>query len=345
MLDRVIYLNELPPTTWGTAHCWAVRALGARYWQTLWQLHAGESPWQKRLAQWAGAVAVLYHLRGQRVRLHAHFTYGAAAVALWCHRLASIPFTLTLHGSDVLYDNPPDLAEKIAEASGLVSISQKNFAHLDARFPRRVPKNRKVIPLGVNVQPYQPPTPITLPLRILNIGRLSEHKAQHVLIAACAKLKSAGVPFECDIIGTGERRSALEAQIAETGLGEQVRLLGPRYHEEILASYRHYHLFVLTSVVEGMPVVLMEAMNAGLPIVTTNVGAIAELVGNTALVVPPESPEAVAAAILRVVRGEIELRQMTAAAHERLRSHFDLGHNHARFAEWLRAQPAGQVPD
>lgn len=345
MLEQVTYLNRLPLAAWGAAHRWAVRAFGARYWQTLRALTTSSAPWRQRLAQWAGAVAILYHLRGQTVRFHAHFTYGAAAVALWCHRLSGIPYSLTLHGSDVLYDDPPDLAAKIAEADGLVSISQKNFAELDARFPGRIPQNRAVIPLGVVPQPYQPPAPITLPLRLLNVGRLSDHKAQQVLIAACAELKRAGVPFLCDIIGEGPRRAALEAQIAELGLHDAVRLLGPRYHDEILASYRHYHLFVLTSVVEGMPLVLMEAMNAGVPIVTTDVGAIPELVGDTAIRVPPGSPAAVAEAILQVVRGEINVPRLTAAAHERLRSHFDLTRNHARFAAWLQAQPAARVPD
>lgn len=345
IVPRVCYLQDLPWLVWAKAHRWAIQVWGKHYWRTLRAVAESEAPWPQRLAQWAGAVAVLYLLRGRQVRLHAHFTYGAAAVAYWCRRLAGIPYTLTLHGSDVLYDNPPDLAAKIAEADGLVSISQKNFIELDARFPGRVPANRAVIPLGVIPQPYQPPPPLAQPLLLLNVGRLSEHKAQHILIAACARLKAAGIPFVCDIIGEGERRAALTAQIAREGLTDAVRLLGPRYHDEILASYRHYHVFVLTSVVEGMPLVLMEAMNAGLPIITTTVGAIAELVGETALLVPPESPQAVADAIVRVVRGEVDLARLTAAAHERLHTHFDLRHNHARFAQWLAQQDAIRVPD
>ena len=345
IVGEVCYLQTLPWSVWAKAHRWAVALWGQHYWRTLRAAAASEASWPQRLAQWAGAVAVLYLVRGQQVRVHAHFTYGAAAVARWCHQLAGVPYTLTLHGSDVLYDNPPDLAAKIGEAAGLVSISQKNFSELDARFPGRVPANRAVIPLGVVPQPYQPPPPLTWPVRILNVGRLSDHKAQHVLIAACARLKAAGVSFVCDIIGEGERREALAAQIAREGLTDVVRLLGARYHDEILASYRDYHLFVLTSVVEGMPLVLMEAMNAGVPIVTTAVGAIPELVGETALLVPPNAPEAVAEAILRVVHGEVDLPRLTAAAHERLRTHFDLNRNHARFAEWLTAQPAVRVPD
>ncbi len=344
IVSEVCYLRELPWSVWAKAHRWAAALWGRHYWRTLRAAAASEAPWSQRFAQWAGAVAVLYLVRGRLVRVHAHFTYGAAAVARWCHRLAGVPYTLTLHGSDVLYDNPPDLAEKIAEAAGLVSISQKNFSELDTRFPGRVPGNRAVIPLGVVPQPCQPPLPLTLPVRLLNVGRLSEHKAQHVLIAACARLKAAGVAFTCDIIGEGERREALAAQIAQEGLSDVVHLLGPRYHDEILASYRRYHLFVLTSVVEGMPLVLMEAMNAGVPIVTTAVGAIPELVGDTALLVPPNAPEAVAEAILRVVRGEIDREQMAAAAHERLRTYFDVRHNHRRFSEWLNKQAAVRVP-
>lgn len=344
-LERVLYLQSQRLSVWVRAHRWAIERFARRYWQTLAETLRYEAPLPTALAHWAGAVLLLYHFRGQRVHVHAHFTYGAAAVAHWCHRLADVPYSLTLHGSDALYDNPPDLARKLAAAEALVSISAHNLAVLGTRFPGLLPRNRAVIPLGVEPLPYQPPPPIARPLRLLNVGRLSEHKAQHVLIAACAQLREKGVPFLCDIIGSGEREAALRAQIAQAGLGDVVRLLGAKFHDEILASYRRYHVFVLTSVVEGMPLVLMEAINAGIPIVTTAVGAIPELVGpEGALLVPPEDPDAVAEAILRIAEGKIDSARMTQAAHARLTERFDLRRNHACFAEWLRAQPTALIP-
>ncbi|WP_459830157.1 glycosyltransferase [Hydrogenophilus islandicus] len=344
LVDQVTYLDHLPATEWGRAMVWAVRTFGDLFWQTAAALFRSEEEWPKRLAQWAAAVWLLYHFRGRSVHLHAHFTYGAAGVVHWCHALAGVPYSLTLHGSDVLYDNPPDLLAKIRDAAGLVSISQKNFSVLEARFPGAVPAARAVIPLGVEPLPFEPPPPVSLPVRLLNVGRLSEHKAQHVLIDVCALLRERGIPLTCDIIGSGERDPFLRDRIAALGLGEVVHLLGARYHDEILASYRRYHLFVLTSVVEGMPLVVMEAMNAGVPVVTTDVGAIGELVADTAITVPPNDPHAVAAAIERIVRGEIDVAAMAHAAHDRIATHFNMRRNHVRFAEWLRAQPTAAIP-
>lgn len=341
--SEVFYLQSITPDRWFAALVWAIRTFGKRIKKVIAAVRESEEDGLQCFKHIAGAVALLHHLRGQKVHLHAHFTYGAAAVVRWANLLADVPYSLTLHGSDILFDDPPDLGEKLSNASALVSISQKNFHAIDAQFPSLVHARRTVIPLGIEAGTFRPPRPIALPLRILNVGRLSVHKAQHVLISACAQLKSEHVPFICDIIGSGECESSLREQINSLGLGDAVHLLGARYHDEVLSLYQQYHVFVLTSIVEGMPIVLMEAMNAGIPIVTTNVGGIPELVGKSAILVPPGSPAAIAGALLCIAHGKVDILEMTNAAHARVCEYFNMHLNHAHFAEFLKDLPSESI--
>ncbi len=338
--DEVFYLQDVGVGELRRALRWAERSLSP-YVRTAWRdFWRRAEPLSVRMRQWLGALVLLHRFAGHPIHVHAHFTYGGAAVARACRQLAGVPYSLTLHGADVTFDDPPDLAAKIHDAAALVSISQHNFDFLIERWGESLlPAPRAVIPLGVVPQPYRDPPVLEQPLRVLSVGRLSEHKAQHVLVEACARLRDRGIAVRCDIVGAGEREALLRAQIASMGLQSSVCLLGPRDHDEVLRLYRQYHLFVLTSVVEGMPTVLMEAMNASVPIVTTNVGAVIELVGDAALLVPPNDSAAVAQAMAQVACGAIDVGALTRRAHARLCERFDAPRNHAQFAQFLRALP------
>lgn len=301
---------------------------------------SGEKP-RTSLAQLSGAAIVLRRFADlPRLHLHAHFTYGAAGVALWANRLSGVPYSLTLHGSDLIYDNPPDLEARLAAADAIVSISRFNVDFLRRHFPRIRPRQLEIIRMGIPPLAGQAPRPPRgAVLRILNVGRLSEHKAQHHLIDACALLAARGVAFACDIVGEGERREALAARIAQHGLQERVRLLGPRFHHEVLALYGETDLFVLCSITEGQPVVLMEAMRAGVPLIGTAISAIPELVQDGGLLVPPADPAALADAIQAIAEGRVDTATMAARAPAIVAAEYDLESNHRRFKAFLDALP------
>jgi glycosyltransferase involved in cell wall biosynthesis len=137
------------------------------------------------------------------------------------------------------------------------------------------------------------------------VGALQAKKGHAYLIAACHLLKERGLGFNCTIIGGGPTEAALRQQIQASGLQDRVELLGARSHPEIIAAYRQHDLFVLASVVapggdrDGIPVVLMEAGKAGLPLISTRVSGIPELVrhNQTGWLVPPGDTAALADAI------------------------------------------------
>ena len=315
-------------------HC--LRTEPARTLRALARLPGSAEPLRTALAQLIGAALILYRNPEGPLHLHAHFTYGAAAVVMWAKRLSPrVQYSLTLHGSDLIYDNPADLRAKLAEADLLVSISVFNRDYLKTHFPDIRPPRFEVIPMGIPPRPPPRYHAGAKALRILNIGRLSEHKAQHDLVAACARLKARGVPFTCTIIGTGPLEDALAHQIAAQRLGDCVTLAGARFHKEVLASYGEADLFVLSSITEGMPIVLMEAMQAGVPIVATRISAIPELVQDSALLVPPSNPTALADAIETLARNANLRHQLALRGPEIVLQQFDSATNHNRFKDCL----------
>ena len=314
-----------------TRHPW-------RFLKVIAQAPRSEETLKTTLAQIVGAALIIQrHGQSRPLHIHSHFTYGATAVALWAKRLAGIPYTITLHGSDLLFDQPADLGSKLREAAGIVSISQFNIDHLAQHYPDIPNKRIRLIRMGIRpLHDQLPPRPTRqTQLRILSVGRLSVHKAQHDLIDACARLRDQGIKFSCTIIGEGELRSALSKQIQNLKLEGQVELAGARYHDEVLAAYGQYDLFVLSSITEGQPLVLMEAMRAGIPVIATTISAIPELIQDGGCLVPPADPAALASAIAEFSRNPELALAKTRRAAEIVKREYDLRENHLRFKAYL----------
>lgn len=338
---EVFYLAEASPKDMLAAHLSTFLRHPLRYLASLARLPLSGEPLKTALAQFTGAALILnrYHDL-PTLHLHAHFTYGAAGVALWASRLGGIPYSLTLHGSDLIYDNPPDLGERLQNAEGIISISQFNVDFLHQHFPKVQPRYLETIRMGI--VPLKAPAHRPLRsdcLHILNVGRLSDHKAQHCLIEACALLAQRGLSFRCDIVGEGDRRPLLEKRIAEHGLEGRIHLLGPKFHHEVLKLYETADLFVLCSIAEGQPIVLMEAMRAGVPVISTAISAIPELIQDSGILVPPSTPEVLANAIAEICNNRVDLAPMTDRAKQIVSTEYDLEANHRKFKAWLEALP------
>lgn len=339
----VVYFLEARAGEIVAAHGLALLRHPLRYLMGLLRLPFAQASLRASLACLTGAALLLRRFdHVPRPRLHAHFTYDAAGVALWAARLSGIKYSLTLHGSDLLYDQPPDLAAKLAQADALVSISRFNVDFIRAKFPFLEPEKMAVIPLGIPPLEGKAPEQCRRsgPLRILNVGRLSDHKAQHHLIDACAILAGRGRDFRCDIVGEGPKQAFLDERIRQHHLEGKVRLLGPKFHHEVLALYGETDLFVLCSITEGMPLVLMEAMRAGVPVVAPAISAIPELIADGGVLVPPADPQALADAIERFVAGEVDVAALTEKACQRIGAQFNLETNTLRFKAFLETLKA-----
>ena len=242
--------------------------------------------------------------------LHAHFARGAASVALVAARLTGITFSFTAHAND-LFVAPAMLPEKLAAARFAIAISEYNRQFLWRLASGRAARDKVfVVRCGIEMSRFAPAAPPSSPVPvILGVGRLVEKKGFRYLIAACELLARRGYAFTCEIAGDGPEAAELQRMIDAAGLAERVRLAGPVFQEDLNRHLAAAQIFALPCVVaadgdmDGIPNSLMEAMAMELPVVSTTVTGIPELVVNeqTGLLVPPQDAAALAGALARLL--------------------------------------------
>jgi glycosyltransferase involved in cell wall biosynthesis len=172
------------------------------------------------------------------------------------------------------------------------------------------------------------------------VGALEEKKGQTYLIQACRLLKQRNIDFVCHLIGEGQTRAELERQILEADLASVVRLEGGRPRAEVLRMLEHADVVALPSIqaksgkMEGIPVALMEPQACEVPVVSTRISGIPELVedGVTGLLVPPADPTALAGALERLARDPELGRRLGRAGRVKVLSEFDLADNTTQLA-------------
>jgi glycosyltransferase involved in cell wall biosynthesis len=189
-------------------------------------------------------------------------------------------------------------------------------------------------------------------LEIVHVGSLQPYKGQRYLIEACRLLQDRGVPFRCCIIGGGEERASLTTMIKDLGLESVVHLSGSKTQQEIARLLPAAHCYVQPSIItpsgkmEGIPVALMEAMAARLPVVATAISGIPELVQpeETGFLVPPADAAALANALMIVYEHPEKAAYLAENGRSRVLESFDLRSNVTRLAALFTAVPVQNIP-
>ena len=238
--------------------------------------------------------------------LHAHFAGLAARTAWWIERFFGIGFSFTAHANDIFAPKSFEisLGKLVEGARAVVTVSDFGVRFLQENFPAAAGKIERIyngIDLGrVRAAEFDAGTPL-----IISVGRLIEKKGFGDLVEACRLLRDRGLDFRCEIIGEGPLEAALRAQTAAARLTNLVSLPGPLPQEEVLARLARSRVFALPCVAEtgggmdNLPTVIMEAMAASLPVVSTPIGGVPEMVeeGVTGWLLPEHQPAALAAAL------------------------------------------------
>lgn len=281
--------------------------------------------------------------------VHCHFSNHPAAAGFVIHRLTGIPYSFTAQGSDLHVDRHM-LREKVAEAAFVVTISAYNRDLILRECGPQWLEKVVVIHSGIETGFFEPSNNGRPRGRfnILCVGTLHEVKGQAYLIDACRSLSESGVDFTCRFVGEGKDRSMLERRIAAAGLEGRIRLLGQRARGEVLELLRSADVLVTPSVPtkqgkrEGIPVVLMEALATGIPVVASDISGIPELVedGRTGLLVPPRDSAALGHALLRLHGDEALRRQLGRAGRQKVEREFDAYANAGRLASEIARRRA-----
>jgi colanic acid/amylovoran biosynthesis glycosyltransferase len=303
----------------------------------------------KRLVIFLKAVAVAAKFEREKIDLvHAHFASLPGAAAWVCARLIERPFSVTAHAYDLFISN--DLLRLVAtEADGIVAISEFNRQHIEHSCGCP-PEKIAVIHCGVDLRQFLHRTApesskrVCDVLRIISVGSLNQKKGHACLIEACRLLKERGLAFTCTIVGRGTEEVRLRRLIEQHGLYREVILKGALPNVEVIRTYPDHDLFVLPCVIasdgarDGIPVVMMEAGAQALPIVSTPISGIPELVRHrkTGLLVPPHDASALADAICELADNPDLREQLGVAARALVDAEFNIQRSANRLVETFR---------
>jgi len=298
------------------------------------------------LAVFPKALQVAFETRRLGLdHLHAQWLTSPATVAYVASRLTGVPFSVSAHSHDLFAENL--VVAKAAHAEFVRLVSKRNRADIAARLPQELVAKCHVVHLGVDVPQTIAEPPPRVP-RLLCPARLDRVKGHADLLEAFTILRARGVDFRSEFAGDGELRDEIARRIAQLGLGGVVRMLGNVEHGKLLGALGRgdYDLAVLASHEEGdqhegIPVALMEAMAAGVPVVATRTGSIDELVDtDSGILVEQRAPQALAAALERLVRDRGLRRRLGLNARARIVAEFASGGTTRQLARLIRADGA-----
>ena len=284
--------------------------------------------------------------------VHVHFANRAAHTAMFLKEISGIPFSVTAHGQDFMKDlGNDDLLREICAAAEFVA-AETDYSRdlLRQRCPNSATKIYRVYN-GMDLTRFPARryemSEDTVP-RIISIGRLVAFKGFEYLIDACAELARRGLNFTCEIIGDGPLRGDLEARIRKLNLSDRVHLLGSLSQGGVLERLWAADIFALPSVTDPQgasdvfPTVIIEAMAAARPVVSTHLAGIPESVvhGETGLLVPPENTMALAEALGRLIQDPKLRLHYGRAGRERIEQHFRIEYTVAPLIELLQKTPS-----
>ena len=298
-----------------------------------------ERPLRIHLIYLLEACRILAWLRAEKTEhLHAHFGTNSAEVAMLVHELGGPRWSFTAHGPEE-FDKAEFIAlpEKIRRANFVVGVSSFGRSQLFRNVSHDHWQKIHVVHCGIEPAFYQ--VALNRPgseNRLICVGRLCEQKGQLLLIEAARQLSERGTKFELVLAGDGEMRAEIETLIARYKLHNMVRITGwissQQVRQEILAA----RALVLPSFAEGLPVVIMEAMSLGRPVISTYVAGIPELIATNELgwLVPAGDVGALAAAMQACLDAPLEtIARMGQASCARVRERHDVDTETAKLAE------------
>ncbi|NNL71793.1 MAG: glycosyltransferase family 4 protein [Silicimonas sp.] len=267
-----------------------------------------------RIRRWTEATGASH--------LHAHFGTNPAEIARLVHLLGGPSYSFTVHGPiDLDGERQLHFPAKMGDASFIAAITAYCRSQIMRQISRKDWPKLNIVHCALDADYFCndiPPFPDTL--GFLSVARLSPEKGHFHLLDGFAAVHARHPEARLVLAGDGPSRSEIEARITEMGLTDAVEITGWVDAARVKAELARATAFVLPSFSEGLPVVIMEAMARGRPVISTYVAGIPELVlpGKTGWLVPPSDTEALTAAMLEVASADdSRLRAMAEAGRDR----------------------------
>ncbi len=283
--------------------------------------------------------------------LHAHFLHSPAAIAFIARKVSGQRYSLTGHAKDIYTTLPENLRMRCRDAEFVTTCTEAGLRYLveEVGVPRR---RVSLCRHGVDAERFGAAPRQPRPGRILTVGRLVPKKGFDVLVRACGELHRRGVPFELRILGAGQLREQLLALAAGEGIADRVRLPGSVSQSRLVSELAEAELFALAPVVtpdgdrDGIPNVILEAMAAGVPVVSSEISGIPELIadGFNGRLVAPGSAERLADTLQELLGDRAQRARLADAAQRLVRERWGWSAAVAPLRSLLEGElaPAGQ---
>jgi colanic acid/amylovoran biosynthesis glycosyltransferase len=337
---KVLYLEDLEPKKWATwlGNVWpSLSTRRDEFWKLTEKTLAGEDQSRMDLvlhSAWVGAMAMELNLS----RLHAHFASLPSTVAYFAHLITGIPFSFTAHAKDIyVYDMEQHLLkEKLPAAQFVVTVTHYNRNFLIKNAPEVDPEAIRVIHNGVDQGKLRPDGRRRRePKLILAVGRLVPKKGFGDLLDACRILKDRGITFRCLIAGDGLEAESLRRRQQELDLANDVEFLGSKNQTEVVKLMQKATLLCLPCTIDGdgnrdaLPTVILEAMACGLPVISTNISGIPEIIDSEkdGVLVEPDDPVALSNQLIRLLSSSRLRRKFVGNGLKKVSLKFNLQKN------------------
>ncbi len=299
------------------------------------------------------ALALAYRLEASRAEhLHIHFAHSPATLGMYAARAAGITFSVTAHANDI-FERPALLEEKIGRARPFVTISRANRRRLGLLYPA-VAGRIRVIHCGVDTQRYSPrpeegrskhPT-------LLTVCRLVEKKGVDLLLDALAELREEFPRLQLQIVGGGPERAALEARSRDLGVQDNVTFLSVLSTDRIARLMERTWFFALPCRIDsngdmdGIPVSLMEAMAREIPVVSTRLSGIPELIddGVSGLLAKPDDRDSLVSRLRTLIEDPTLASKIGETGRIQVQDAFEASHEAGRLLSLIQSAALGMEP-
>jgi glycosyltransferase involved in cell wall biosynthesis len=322
--------------------------------RAVWRRDLIRDPTANRVRRFGQACVLAAELPPDIEHIHAHFLHTPASVARYAARMRGLPWSVSAHAVDIWTTPQWEKREKLEDAAFCVTCTGVGRDHLAALVPQQ--ENVVLNYHGLDLARFTPSgrsctrdrdgSAPAREVKILSIGRAVEKKGFDVLLAALGRL-DAGLYWHFVHIGGGAGLDALKAWARDLGIADRAEFRGPQAFDEVLAAYRAADLFVLPCRIadngdrDGLPNVLLEAQSQSLPVISTFVSAVPELVihGATGHLVPPDDVGALREALESLITDPVLRNRYGRAGADRVSRTFSQDAVIGDLAALLRLDP------
>ena len=288
-------------------------------WEEATEFHTCRSEEKELNELWQAGYLAREIQRLGITHLHVHFANIPTATAELVQKICGISYSITAHAKDIYLTQPEALDRRMTKAEFVLTCTDFNRKHLSKLSTSDTPiylayhgidLTRFTLERSSLTKSARSPSQAQpVPIRLLSIGRFCEKKGFYYLLNACCFLRAKGLPFTCTIVGYGPMQDRIEQWIHDYQLDGVITLAGKLTQDQVVEQYRQSNVFVLPCIVtedgdrDGIPNVLLEAMAMGLPVVSTNISGIGELVQSerNGLLVSERNIEDLAIALERLI--------------------------------------------